>query len=78
MGEVLIPFKGCMPLPAAKCGPIEQNLPISTSDYPTKAVRPKNSSMSKEKIKSTFGIDVRDWKIALEEFIIEIKDKINT
>jgi len=53
-------------------------LPISTLDYPTKAIRPKNSSMSKEKVKSAFRIDVRDWKIALEEFIIEIKDKIMT
>jgi dTDP-4-dehydrorhamnose reductase len=60
---------------------VKQNLsivPITTSDYPTKAVRPKNSSMSKEKVKSAFRIDVRDWKIALEEFIIEIKDKIMT
>jgi dTDP-4-dehydrorhamnose reductase len=53
-------------------------LPISTLDYPTKAVRPQNSSMSKEKVKSAFRIDVRDWKIALEEFIIDIKDKIIT
>ena len=48
---------------------------ISTKDYLTKAVRPKNSYMSKEKIKSVFGVLIRDWKNALEDFIMEIKDQ---
>lgn len=44
-------------------------LPITTEEYPTKAVRPKNTYLSKDKIKQTFGIQIRPWQEALEEFI---------
>jgi dTDP-4-dehydrorhamnose reductase len=44
-------------------------IPISTEEYPTKAKRPKNSYMSKEKIKNNLGIECRDWKTALEEYL---------
>jgi dTDP-4-dehydrorhamnose reductase len=44
-------------------------LPITTEQYPTKALRPANSYLSKEKIKAVFGIPVRPWQEALTEFI---------
>jgi dTDP-4-dehydrorhamnose reductase len=44
-------------------------VPLTTEQYPTKALRPANSYMSKEKIKATFGISVRFWQEALESFI---------
>ncbi len=44
-------------------------LPIKTEEYPTKAVRPANSYLSKEKIKAAFGISIRSWQEALEEFM---------
>ena len=44
-------------------------VPIKTEQYPTKALRPSNSYMSKEKIKAVFGITVRSWQKALESFI---------
>jgi dTDP-4-dehydrorhamnose reductase len=44
-------------------------LPIKTEQYPTKALRPANSYLSKEKIKTVFGIPVRPWQEALTEFI---------
>ena len=47
---------------------------IGTKDYPTKAKRPMNSYMSKEKIKKTFKIDIRSWQEALEEYIISKKE----
>lgn len=47
-------------------------IPITTEEYPTKAVRPKNTFMSKEKIKSSFGIKIRDWGNSLEEFLMDI------
>lgn len=43
--------------------------PIATEEYPTKAARPKNSYLSKEKIKAAFGLEIRDWRAALDEFI---------
>ncbi len=43
--------------------------PITTEDYPTRAARPKNSYLSKEKIKAAFGLKIRDWRAALDEFI---------
>jgi dTDP-4-dehydrorhamnose reductase len=47
-------------------------LPLTTDQYPTKALRPANSYMSKEKIKAMFDIPVRPWQEALESFIAEI------
>ena len=44
-------------------------LPIRTEEYPTKAVRPANSYLSKEKIKAVFGLTIRPWQEALEEFM---------
>lgn len=43
--------------------------PISTSAYPTPAKRPAYSGMSKEKITTTFNIQLRDWKDSLEECV---------
>ena len=36
--------------------------PIVTSQYPTPAVRPKNTSMSKDKIVKTFDVDICNWR----------------
>lgn len=44
-------------------------VPIPTEQYPTRAVRPRNSLLSKEKIKRELGVECREWKIALEEYI---------
>lgn len=48
-------------------------LPITTAEYPTKAKRPRNSYLSKEKIRQELGIECRDWKEALEECIREMR-----
>ncbi|MGE4346103.1 MAG: dTDP-4-dehydrorhamnose reductase [Flavobacteriaceae bacterium] len=45
---------------------IELN-PIPTSAYPTPAARPKYSVLDKSKIKSVFGIQIKDWKVALKD-----------
>jgi len=44
-------------------------VPIGTGQYPTKALRPANSYLSKEKIKNVFGISIRPWQEALESFM---------
>lgn len=43
--------------------------PIPTSQYPTRAVRPKFSVMDKTKLKSTFGLEVPYWRKSLEKCI---------
>lgn len=48
-------------------------LPISTEEFPTKASRPANSHLSKEKIKKSFNITIRQWDEALKEFLQEAK-----
>jgi dTDP-4-dehydrorhamnose reductase len=41
---------------------------IVTEDYPMKARRPRNSYLSKEKIKQAFGITIRTWQEGLQDF----------
>ncbi len=45
---------------------------ITTEDYPTKAKRPKNSKLSKDKLENDF-YRLPGWDVALFEFIEEIK-----
>ena len=40
---------------------------ITTSDYPTPAVRPSNSLLNNEKIQKVFGLDMPHWKDALKD-----------
>jgi dTDP-4-dehydrorhamnose reductase len=47
--------------------------PIATSDYPTPAKRPLNSVLSNEKLGLQFGLQLADWKSALDEVIAEIE-----
>lgn len=50
-------------------------VPISTAEYPTRAVRPKYSVMDTSKIQSVFGVKVPDWRDALSRCIAEITEK---
>ena len=47
--------------------------PVDTSGYPTPARRPAYSAMSKEKIKSIFGIELKDWKDSLKKCLQLLK-----
>jgi dTDP-4-dehydrorhamnose reductase len=49
--------------------------PITTEEYPTDAKRPRNSYLSKDKIKAAFKIEVPRWQESLEEFLAEITEK---
>jgi len=48
--------------------------PIKTEDYPTAALRPRYSVLSKEKIKKEFNLKIRDWNEALEDFLISLRE----
>jgi dTDP-4-dehydrorhamnose reductase len=40
--------------------------PIPTSSFPTPAKRPKYSVLDKTKIKSTFGLEIKNWELSLK------------
>ena len=48
---------------------VPQVIPIPSSEYPTPAKRPANSVLSNEKLQSTYGVVLPDWKAALAEVL---------
>ncbi|HNW27252.1 MAG TPA: dTDP-4-dehydrorhamnose reductase [Spirochaetota bacterium] len=57
---------------ARKQGLVDRDVrvvPITTAEYPTRARRPKNSYLSKEKIIRELGVRCRDWREALADCI---------
>lgn len=48
---------------------------ITTEEYPTKAVRPKNSRLSKEKLIECGFYKLPDWKDALRRYLEELKSE---
>ena len=46
--------------------------PISNEQYPTAAVRPKNTTLSKEKITNHFKLQILSWQQSLKECLNEI------
>jgi dTDP-4-dehydrorhamnose reductase len=49
-------------------------IPIETKDFPTPARRPHFSLLHKEKIKTTFKLDIPYWREALERCLRDMKD----
>lgn len=49
-------------------------LPVATDQYHTKAKRPANSCLSKEKISRDFNISIKPWKESLARFISTLKN----
>jgi dTDP-4-dehydrorhamnose reductase len=47
--------------------PAPEVLPIASTEYPTPAKRPRNSVLSNEKLKATFGVGLSDWQEALRQ-----------
>ena len=50
-----------------------QVLPIVTAQYPTPARRPHYSVLDKSKIKSAYGIELKNWKESLQRCIAQLK-----
>lgn len=46
---------------------------ITTDQYPTPAKRPKYSVLDKTKIQQTFNIQLKDWKLSLQNCLNKIK-----
>ncbi|MDH5545575.1 MAG: dTDP-4-dehydrorhamnose reductase [Gammaproteobacteria bacterium] len=47
--------------------------PISTQEYPTPAMRPKNSVLNCDKIRQDFGISQADWREELRDVVAELE-----
>ena len=45
---------------------------ITTENYKTTAMRPKNTLMNKDKISKTFGLEIYDWKKSLQDCLDKI------
>ncbi|WP_400243696.1 dTDP-4-dehydrorhamnose reductase [Niallia sp. JL1B1071] len=50
---------------------------ITTEEYPTKAVRPKNSRMSKDKLEENGFTRLPAWQDALKRYIAELQEEVN-
>lgn len=46
--------------------------PVSGSEYPTKAVRPKSSRLNNSKIQNAFDINIPDWKTCLKRTLSDM------
>ncbi len=46
--------------------------PIPTEAYPLPAPRPKNSKLSTQKIRKTFGINIQDWTVDVEAILKQV------
>ncbi|MCX5495669.1 dTDP-4-dehydrorhamnose reductase [Kaistia dalseonensis] len=57
---------------AARGLPSAEVLPIATVDYPTPAVRPKNSRLSTERLQRDYGLAMPDWRVGLAICMDEI------
>lgn len=49
---------------------------ISTEEYPTKALRPKNSRMSKERLQSNGFQSLPPWQDAVKRYLKELTDEV--
>ncbi|OIJ21724.1 dTDP-4-dehydrorhamnose reductase [Anaerobacillus alkalidiazotrophicus] len=49
---------------------------INTEEYPTRAVRPKNSRMSKQKLIDNRFEPLPDWQDALKHYLTELKQEV--
>jgi dTDP-4-dehydrorhamnose reductase len=47
--------------------------PIPSSAYPTPAQRPQYSLLNTDKIVSTYGLQIRDWKESLQECVQKLQ-----
>lgn len=52
--------------------PLPDLVAIPSREYPTPAIRPKNSVLSNDKLNSTFGLDAGDWRDNLRLCMQEI------
>jgi dTDP-4-dehydrorhamnose reductase len=45
--------------------------PVTSASYPSKARRPKNSSLSNDRLEKTMGLSLRPWQDGLRAYLVE-------
>jgi dTDP-4-dehydrorhamnose reductase len=50
-------------------------IPVKTSEYPTRAIRPAYSVLDKSKIIHDYGIEIPEWKFSLLKLIETLKNE---
>jgi dTDP-4-dehydrorhamnose reductase len=45
---------------------------VSSSEYPTKAIRPKSSRLDNSKIQDVFDLNIPDWKVSIKRTLSDI------
>ncbi|HEY2360199.1 MAG TPA: dTDP-4-dehydrorhamnose reductase [Candidatus Angelobacter sp.] len=53
-------------------GNLANIVPVSTSEYPTPAARPRNSRLCNDKLKNTFGVALPPWRASLTAVMDEL------
>jgi dTDP-4-dehydrorhamnose reductase len=48
---------------------------IATTEYPTPARRPANSRLDSTKLRSTFGVTLPDWRVGVDNVLLELRTK---
>lgn len=56
-----------------KCNLNCQLTPVESSEFPTKATRPKYSVLNKKRIKESYNITIPHWEDALDQCLLHIK-----
>jgi len=59
-------------LSAERGGPSARVVPITTAEYPTKAMRPKNSRLNSTKFMATFGYTAPAWQSSLASVVARL------
>ncbi|MTI39310.1 sugar nucleotide-binding protein [Fulvivirga lutimaris] len=54
-------------------GQLESEIRFLSSEFSTRANRPKYSILDKSKIESTFNLNISRWKDGLNKYLIEIQ-----
>ena len=52
--------------------PAEAIAPITSSEYPTPAVRPKNSRLNNHKLQNSFGLTLPHWQSGVARMLMEL------
>ncbi|MBM5573560.1 sugar nucleotide-binding protein [Deefgea sp. CFH1-16] len=47
---------------------------IPASDYPVPAPRPANSRLNTQKLQSTFGLELPDWQVGVQQVMTQLMD----
>lgn len=51
---------------------VKKTLPVTTSSYPTPAVRPLNSRLDTTKFRQTFGLQLPNWDVGVKRMLHEL------